>query len=143
MPYANILIPLDGSPDAVFACETATHIVCPNSGRTAHLIHCVEPIPDLIGGKTRGSLQASQRNESDKVFIQARAILEPKGITCHTYVREGSPAEEIIAVAEETKSEVIVMGTRGQGRMECLFGNVAGEVLKYARVPVILATMPV
>ncbi len=143
MPYNNMLIPLDGSPDSVFACETATHIICPDAKALVHLVHCVERIPGLIGGKTRGSLQADHRNESDKVFLQAKAILEPKGIICRTYAREGSPAEEILAVAEETKSEVIIMGTRGQNRLECLFGGVCSEILKNAKVPVILTNKPI
>ena len=144
MPYNNILIPLDGSPDAAFACELATNITCPDpAGRTIHLVHCIDPIPSLIGGENREALQEEQQNKASMIFAQAREILEPKGFVCRPYVREGEPGEEIAAAAKETKVEVIVMGTRGLGRLESLFlGSVSRHVLRHAEVPVILANKP-
>ncbi|SBW10373.1 UspA domain protein [uncultured delta proteobacterium] len=144
MPYTNILIPLDGSPDSVFACETAMNITCPDpAGRTVHLLHCVDPIPNLIGGASRDDLQEEQQNEADKIFAQAKAMLEPRGFVCRTYIREGSPGEAIVAAAKETNSEIIIMGTRGLGKLESLFlGSVSREVLRNAHIPVVLANKP-
>lgn len=144
MPYNNILIPLDGSPDSIFACEIAMNLSCPDpAARMFHLMHCVDPIPSLIGGESRENLHEDQKNEADKIFIQARSFVESKGFKCRTYLKEGAPGEEIVLTAGETKSEVIIMGSRGLGKLESLFlGSVSREVLRHSTVPVILANKP-
>lgn len=120
------------------------NVICPEpTERTVHLMHCVEPVPCLIGGGRREDVHKSQQNEADKVFSQAKMMLEPKGFTCHTHLREGTPSDEILSLAKETGCEAIIMGTRGHNRLECLFvGVVSSDVLKDARVPVILANKP-
>lgn len=144
MPYNNILIPLDGSPDSIFACEIAMNLSCSDpAGRMFHLVHCVSPIPSLIGGESRENLMEDQKNEADKIFLQARNIVESKGYKCRTYFKNGAPGEEIVQAVGETKSEVIIMGTRGLGNLESLFlGSVSREVLRNSAVPVILANRP-
>ena len=144
MPYTNILIPLDGSPDSVFACEIAMNLTCPDpAGRTFHLVNCAEPIPSLIGGESRETLHEDQKNEADKIFAQAKELMEKRGFACRTYFREGDPGGEIVQMVGELACEVVIMGTRGLGNLESLFlGSVSREVLKHSPVPVILANKP-
>ncbi len=140
MSYTNVLIPLDGSADAVFACEIAVNLSSSNpAGRTFHLLHCVEPVPGLIGGESRETIHDDQRNEADQIFAQAKEILEAAGFPCRTYLREGSPATEIPDAAKELRCDIIVMGTRGVARLQSLvLGSVSQSVLRHAEVPVIL-----
>lgn len=144
MAYMNILIPLDGSPDSVFACEIAVNITCSDpTERVFHLVHCAEPIPSLIGGENRAELREDQRNEADQIFAQAENFFKERGYAVRVCLREGSPGIEIVRAAEETGSEVIIMGTRGLGRLESLFlGSVSRDVLKHSKVPVLLANHP-
>lgn len=144
MPYTHILIPLDGSPDSVFACEIAMNISCSDpAGRVFHLVHCVEPIPSLIGGENRDNLHEDQKNVAEQIFAQARNLFQEKGYTARIYFREGAPGDEIVRTAEETGCEVIIMGTRGLGGIESLFlGSVSRDVLSQAKVPVLLANNP-
>lgn len=108
-----------------------------------HLVHCVPPIPSLIGGESRENLVEDHKNEADKIFLQARSFVESKGFKCRTYFKSGTPGEEIVLTAGETKCDVIIMGTRGLGNLESLFlGSVSREVLRNATVPVILANKP-
>ena len=54
-------------------------------------------------------------------------------------VREGDPAEVIIAEARSEQDTVVCMATRGRGPWrEALLGSVAGEVLRKAGRPVLL-----
>lgn len=50
----------------------------------------------------------------------------------------GYPAEEVLAVAEAEKADMIVMGTHGRkGIDRILFGSVAEKVVKSSTVPVL------
>ena len=51
----------------------------------------------------------------------------------------GDPADEILRDAKETKSDCIVIGKKGLGRIEkILLGSVSEKVLKLSEIPVII-----
>jgi nucleotide-binding universal stress UspA family protein len=56
---------------------------------------------------------------------------------------DGDPAREIIAAAREHDHDVIVLGSRGRGRMSAaLLGSVSNRVMHDADVPVIVIHRP-
>ena len=60
------------------------------------------------------------------------------GVTVTEVVREGDPAEIVLALAEKEQADMIIMGShgrRGIGRL--LFGSVATEVTQKAQCPVL------
>jgi nucleotide-binding universal stress UspA family protein len=60
------------------------------------------------------------------------------------HVRDGDPSEEILAVARETRSDLIVMGTHGRtGVGRLLMGSVAEQVMRRATCPVLTVKTPV
>lgn len=78
--------------------------------------------------------------EGTEVKAQAEAALKPfatllgeKGVSFSTVVRSGAPAREIVALAEEEKCDLIVMGSRGLGKiMGLILGSVTKEVVQTA-----------
>ena len=60
-----------------------------------------------------------------------------------TLVREGDPADEVLAAAAEIDARMIVMGTHGRrGLSHVLLGSVAEQVLRRAAVPVLTVRVP-
>jgi nucleotide-binding universal stress UspA family protein len=58
-------------------------------------------------------------------------------------VRVGAPAREILAQAEDSNADVIVMGMRGLGGPQRLIlGSTSQHVLERARVPVLVVPPP-
>lgn len=56
----------------------------------------------------------------------------------------GDPAEEIVKAAERMDADMIVMGSRGLGKLgSALLGSVAGGVLRQAPCPVLVVREPV
>ena len=50
----------------------------------------------------------------------------------------GSPAEDIVRIADETGADMIVIGTHGRtGLMRVLMGSVAEAVMRHANCPVL------
>lgn len=60
----------------------------------------------------------------------------------HRFI-EGEAAAEILALAEETKADVIVMGTHGRtGLARLLMGSVAEQVVRKSPCPVVTVKTP-
>lgn len=56
----------------------------------------------------------------------------------------GDPAEEIVRAAERMDADMIIMGSRGLGKLRsALLGSVAGGVLRHAPCPVLVVREPV
>ena len=68
---------------------------------------------------------------------QVKSIEESGRTVNETHLREGRAEEEIVEVAEEIGAGLIVMGSRGQGRLRrALMGSVSDAVVRHAHCPV-------
>jgi nucleotide-binding universal stress UspA family protein len=68
------------------------------------------------------------------------APLRERGVDVTVCVRRQRPAEAILEQAEADGSDLIVLGSRGQGTMErLLIGSVSEKVARYARCSVLVA----
>jgi len=64
-------------------------------------------------------------------------------VSVKRYLKEGDPATEIVRLAKETKSDLIVMGTHGRtGFGRILMGSVAEQVVRKAPCPVVTVKTP-
>lgn len=77
---------------------------------------------------------------AETVLAGARLEAEAKGVTrIATRSSSGDPAEEIVALAAERRADLIVLGSRGHGRLAGLvLGSVAQKVLAHAGCPVLV-----
>jgi nucleotide-binding universal stress UspA family protein len=65
-------------------------------------------------------------------------------VTIEHIVKTGDPAIEILSTAEETHSDMIVIGTHGRtGLARLLMGSVAERVVRKAQCPVLTIKTPV
>ena len=63
----------------------------------------------------------------------------PKDITATKHVETGSRPKAIIRVAQETNSDIIIMGSRGLGIFKgALIGSVSQKVIEDSPVPVMV-----
>jgi nucleotide-binding universal stress UspA family protein len=72
------------------------------------------------------------------VLEQQAKRIEESGVSVkETYLLEGRADEEIVALAEEIGAGLIVMGSRGHGRLRrTLLGSVSDAVVRHAHCPV-------
>jgi nucleotide-binding universal stress UspA family protein len=60
-------------------------------------------------------------------------------VAADTIVRTGSPAQEIIAIAERVPADMIVISTHGRtGLKHALLGSVTERVVRHAPCPVLV-----
>lgn len=142
MGFNNILVALDGSECSLLACRLAAQLSNAIPGEeVVHLLHCTFPIPNLIGGEQRRQLIKQNEDGAEYAFEKAKKIFESTGNPCKTYVKEGDPAELIASTAKELGCDLIIMGSRGHGKVHSMIvGSVSSKVTQLATVPVLLAT---
>jgi nucleotide-binding universal stress UspA family protein len=67
----------------------------------------------------------------------------PDDLSITTRLLDGDPAREILGAAVANDHDVIVLGSRGRGRMTAaLLGSVSNRVMHDAEVPVIVIHRP-
>lgn len=66
------------------------------------------------------------------------AVARGKDIPCDAVIREGTPAQQVLACARQFKADRILLGTRSRSKMsKLLLGSVAEQVLRSTNLPVI------
>ncbi len=79
------------------------------------------------------------KKQAQQAVDYIKGLGEKKGIDVESIVLEGDPADELIRYAEENGMDIIVMGTLGRTGIErLLLGSVAGNVVRYSKVPVMV-----
>ena len=129
--YQRVLVPCDFSSPSFVALEQGVTIA-ESVGAELVVLHVLShkiKRDDLQGLKDdiRHRLEAS---------LPAERVLK---LTTKFLVREGMPAREIVSVADEHASDIIIMGTRGRtGIAHLALGSIAESVLRAASCPVMV-----
>jgi len=136
----TILLATDGSKEAQLAATTAADL----TQKTNSELHVLTVGPDYPlyelpehPAEFEDVLRENRREAKEMLEQQAKQI-EEAGVTINeTHLREGRAAEEIVEVAEEIGAGLIVMGSRGYGRLRrALLGSVSDAVVRHAHCPV-------
>lgn len=139
MTHGPILVPLDGSPLAEVAVPAAATIALLED-RPIDLLAVVDPPASFPDSARLGPII------TDGLRVRLHGIAEQlraDGLIVETSVRDGLPADVILAHAEERSVQLIVMTTRGLGGLErWLVGSVADKVMRLAPCPVVLFRPP-
>ena len=137
--YRNILVAIDGSPTAARALQHAGELARALDARLT-VTSVVPNIPPYAyaAGVSVTALEREAKREVDNQLRRALASL-PGGITVSSLVRHGDPEHEIVNALEEGDYDLIVLGSRGRGRVaSTLFGSVGAAVHFHTHVPMLI-----
>lgn len=144
--WKTILVPHDFSSSANHAAALARDHAKLLGGKLL-LLHVVD-LPPAFGPDTTLVLEATGetpigmreyavRRASDYLADLAQR-LHTDGVDVTTYVRVGSPVDEILRFSGEHDVSVIVMGTHGRtGFRHLLAGSVTEKVVRASPIPVL------
>jgi nucleotide-binding universal stress UspA family protein len=135
---AKVLIPVDGSENAMRAVRHAVNQSLAKGGLEAHLLYVRAPfswgLARIAGRKQHDSLW---RDAAEQVLAPARALLRRHGIPHAVHVDSGGRAEAIHRAAQRLHVDKIVMGTARKHSLTRIFqDSVTSRVIEIARVPV-------
>lgn len=127
--YRNILVAIDGTRCSARALEHACELALALNAKLM-IVSVVPPPPPFVpgGGVDPQTLASEMTAETERILREA-ADGSPRDLSLQTRLRRGQPAAEIVAQAEEGEHDLVVLGTRGRGRLASnLLGSVAGGV---------------
>jgi len=138
----KLLVPFDGSDNALRALRYATSIALEHRPVAIHVV-TVHDMPEEYGYMEvyvpREKLAELQRQTSQARLAVAEEILEQAAVPYETEILIGQTAEAIARRADELGCDGIVMGTRGMTAIGGLvMGSIATKVVHAAHVPVTL-----
>src|ERR671912_132795 len=136
----TILLATDGSEEALLASTTAADL----AEKTNSELHVLTVGPDFpLYELTEHpadfeDVLRENRREAKEILEQQAKRVEESGVSVkETHLREGRADEEIVEVAEEIGAGLIVLGSRGHGRLRrALMGSVSDAVVRHAHCPV-------
>lgn len=131
-PGPRILVAVDGSPESRRAVQYVIDGFGPAAGDVKLL--SVSPIERAEGVSSEaGAKRQVLEREVEEHLGEATTAMQNAGLTAQYVVRFGDPAGEILSMASEMKSDLIVMGKRGRGgAAKLLLGSVSSKVVKEA-----------
>jgi nucleotide-binding universal stress UspA family protein len=141
--YRHVLVAFDGSPDAQLALDHAVAIAQHYHARLA-LVAVVPPVPS-VAWQAPGGLRALHEAQEHDLESALRAAADdvPDDLSVTTRLLDGDPARCILKALEDGDHDLLVMGSRGRGRMTAaLLGSVSNRVMHEAEVPVMVIHRP-
>lgn len=143
---SRVVLAVDGSPSASVAVDLVAGVAWP-AGATIRVVESIESGPALFGGPwpsvalvQSDTLEASVHEQAARNVEDARSRIARAGVTVEARILDGRPSVAIVDDAREWGADLIVMGSRGHGRLEeMLLGSTSSEVVDHAHTPVVVA----
>lgn len=137
----KLLVPCDGSPNALDAVRHAAAEAASGAPAEIHLVHVIEPMTPVSLSEALSAPRLDDRfpPQAAEAFEPAIAVLTQAGVGFSLHCLFGQPAPEIAAYARDAGCDAVIMGTRGRGAFANLMtGSVATQVVKLVDIPVTL-----
>ena len=132
----NILVAIDGSEASTNALQLATEL-SEKFSAGLHLLHVVREMqvplnPGLMEAYEKLERQRHDllRSAGEHLINQSKRVAESKGITAlQADIGSGDPASAIVKYADKNQMDLIVIGSRGLGKIKSLLmGGVSRKV---------------
>ena len=137
--FNNILLAVDGSEHGLHAAQVAGDLVRTVGAQTLRVVVAFDPIPPYLGEPNLQQAINARLLRANEILDAAVKMVGKVPVEIHTELIEGSPAEAIIEVATTRTSDIIVIGSRGLGRIAgAVLGSTSQKVVAHAPCPVLI-----
>lgn len=137
--FENILLAVDGSEHSLYAARVASDLAQAMKSQTLRIVVAFEPIPVHLGEPFMQETINARLSEAEAIAQKAVKTVGTISAAIQTETLEGNPAEVILEVAKAQNSNVIVMGSRGLGKLAgLLVGSTSQKVVLHASCPVLI-----
>jgi YjbE family integral membrane protein len=134
----KLLVPVDGSSNALQAVRHVTNRYFADSNLEVHLLHVRPPFSKHVAQfSSKKNREAWHRELAERALKPAQEMLNKHSIPHAVHIEMGEKAETIDRMAQKLRADKIVMGTaRKNSLTRLLQDSVTNRVLEIARVPV-------
>ena len=137
---SKILVPVDGSENSLRALDQALFLA-KSTGASITAMHVIESPPTVYveSQKLLNELLANYRKESAKILDKCKEVAHNQGVKLDTVIAEGDAASNINGYAEKESFDLIVIGSRGLGRLKsAILGSTSNKVLHHSKASVLI-----
>jgi nucleotide-binding universal stress UspA family protein len=113
----DILLATDGSQEATLAASTAVRLA-EGTNSELHVVFVLHPHEHLLSEDeilAAYDIKAAQEEAERAMEYMVDQVESAGGTVARTHLRRGRPDAQIVTLAEELGSGLIVMGSRGRG----------------------------
>jgi nucleotide-binding universal stress UspA family protein len=140
--HRRILLATDGSSSAEHSCRHGVSLA-QQLGAALTAIYVVDTHLAFTTGIHRDDALRELRRDGERALEIVATMAHDAGVAAQTELCEGRPGEMIIEEAVRAGSDLIVVGSHGQGALtDILLGSVSQYVVHHADVPVCVVSPP-
>lgn len=136
--YNHILIAADGSENAFRAAKEAVKIASNNKESLIEIVYVADfdkTKADVLHADSSEALHLERRKKVQKI----EELLTALDINYKVTILRGTPGPEIIKYANESKVDLVVIGSRGLNSLqEMVLGSVSHKVMKLVSCPALI-----
>jgi nucleotide-binding universal stress UspA family protein len=137
--FERILLAVDGSEHGYHAAKMAAELARAMKSERLRVVVVYSRIPPYLGEPNLQQAIDARLTDAQEILRKSVEIVGDVPAEIHTELIEGDAAEAIIEVAKTRESSVIVMGSRGLGRLAGLvLGSTSQKVVSHAPCPVLI-----
>jgi len=137
--FKHILLAFDGSKHAEHAAHVAADLARSVNALEVRLLVAYDPVPAFLGEPDLSQMIASHTKDAERILAAGRAALGDLPLKISEEALQGPVAEAILNVAKTRETDLIVMGSRGRGRLQgALLGSNSQKVVSLANCPVLI-----
>ncbi|KAG6437153.1 hypothetical protein SASPL_102064 [Salvia splendens] len=152
----RVMVAIDDSGESFYSLQWVLDHLFGSQNNDEYLlniIHVIEPFPTyMLPGapavfpSTSIVRSVNKAQEENASAILSRAIdmcTQTNQVHINTSIIEGDPKEMICDLAEQMQVDLIVIGSRGLGKIKrALMGSVSNYVIHHAKCPVLVVKTP-
>lgn len=141
----KILLPVDGSPDALAAVRHALRLMANGLKAEFVLANVQEPanLYELVVAHDADVIEQVRSAAGADLLQPAEAMLTDAGVRWESEVAGGDPAHVLLELIERYGCDAVVMGALGAGSAPSAHvGTVAQSLLQHSAVPVTVVRLP-
>lgn len=133
----KILVPIDGSRHSLEGLKVASHYATAKAAETT-LLNVIPAVADIdleLSASERDRVLESMKRRGEEILARAREALGRAGVTKVSTVLStaDSPAQEIVAIAEKEKADLIIIGSKGRNATtRFILGSTAARVVRHS-----------
>jgi nucleotide-binding universal stress UspA family protein len=137
--FDKILLAVDGSEHSLRAAKTAGDLARAMNAQHVRIVVAYDPIPPYLGEPNLQHAIDARLRTASVILEEAIRVVGDVSAEVHSELIEGSAAEAIIDVADTRGSDLIVIGSRGLGRIAgAVLGSTSQKVVAHASCPVLI-----
>lgn len=134
-----ILLAVDASETALEAAKVAGELARTVQTRELQILVAREPVPTYIGESNLQSAAGAQPDRSQEILERAEEAIGKVPAVIYSELVEGQITETVLNMAKTRRSDLIIMGAQGLGRLTgALLGINGQRIVSEAPCPVMV-----